>query len=838
MLWLAMPAIVEAQYSFTTNNGTLTITAYTGSAGALVIPEQIAGLPVTSIGDRAFVSASSLTSVVIPDSILMIGENAFADCTNLVEAKIGSGVISIGLQPFSGCTKLDTLTIDALNPYYYCVAGVLFNRNQTTLIQALALHQGTYVVPETVTTIEMFAFLDNSTVTNMVIGNAVTSIADYAFEYCYNLATLTVAAQNPVYGSRDGVLTDQAGTTLLACPQGRTGTYTVPDGIITIAYNAFFICTNLTEVICPDSVASVAGAFVNCFSLTNITIGNSITNLVSPCYGCDNLKTITVSPANAVYTGENGVVLSHDRTRLLVCPSGVTGSFTVPDQVTEIAGSAFGGCASLTNLIIPASVTNIGFQAFTRCSQLSSIMVSSVNPAFSDLDGALFDKNRTKLLFLPSGKTSSFAIPDSVTNIAGDAFISASALTHLTIGTGFTASGNYLFNALKNLKDFSVAATNPKFSSRDGNLYDKSGTALVCYAQGKGGFTVPAGVTWISAGAFGGCTNLTSLNIPDEVTTIGYGFAECLSLTNISIGAGVADVSSSTFAFCSSLSSINVSPANPFFSSKDGVLFDHNQSTLVYFPNGKTGSFTLPATVTTFDFTAFGYAGYPPGLNTINVDPQNPVFSSRDGVLFNKDQTTLIWCPPGRNGNYVIPDTVTAIGDGAFEYCTNLTGIKLNDSITNIGSSAFAGCFSLLDFTIGSKVTHIGSDGLGGCAGRIEIHFLGDAPQIEPPVFRDIPPAAIYYRPNTTGWEATFDGQPTTLWDPQIVPGGSTAGPSGIPFHLTGHSNQVVVVEAATNLLDPVWTPVEVAVLADGSAEFQDPQWTNYSGRFYRLRSP
>src|SRR6266446_4190095 len=107
---LALPAVVQAQFNYTTNNGAITITAYTGPGGVVTIPDTINGLPVTSIGDLAFYGAfynnSSLASVTIPDSVTSIGLYAFTDCLSLTNVVIPASIVSIGGYAFYLCTSL------------------------------------------------------------------------------------------------------------------------------------------------------------------------------------------------------------------------------------------------------------------------------------------------------------------------------------------------------------------------------------------------------------------------------------------------------------------------------------------------------------------------------------------------------------------------------------------------------------------------------------------------------------------------------------------------------------------------------------------------------------
>ena len=157
-------ASAQAQYAYTTNNGTITITKYTGSGGAVTIPDNINGLPVTSIETGAFQNCTSLTSATIPKSVISIGG-------------WWGGVFNGAF--YDGCTSLKAIMVDALNSSYSSVGGVLFDKNQTVLIQHPAGKDGTsYTIPNSVTNIPFGAFQNCTSLNNMTIPNSVTSIGD------------------------------------------------------------------------------------------------------------------------------------------------------------------------------------------------------------------------------------------------------------------------------------------------------------------------------------------------------------------------------------------------------------------------------------------------------------------------------------------------------------------------------------------------------------------------------------------------------------------------------------------------------------------------------------
>jgi hypothetical protein len=148
------------------------------------------------------------------------------------------------------------------------------------------------------------------------------------------------------------------------------------------------------------------------------------------------------------------------------------------------------------------------------------------------------------------------------------------------------------------------------------------------------------------------------------------------------------------------------------------------------------------------------------------VDASNSVYSSKDGVLFDKRQTTLIRYPVGKVGSYTIPDSVTNIGETAFRNCANLTNIMIPARVTSIGEMAFAACTTLNTVTIPKTVTSIGNYAFCKCTKLTSVYFTGNAPNVHSEPFSSTTNAIIYYLPETTGWSTTFGGRPTKLWKP------------------------------------------------------------------------
>jgi hypothetical protein len=317
-------------------------------------------------------------------------------------------------------------------------------------------------------------------------------------------------------------------------------------------------------------------------------------------------------------------------------------------------------------------------------------------------------------------------------------------------------------------------------------------------------------VTSIGYEAFYYCTSLTSVTIPNSVTSIeGGAFNYCTSLTSVTIGNSVTSIGNDAFNGCTSLTAITVDALNSVYSSVAGVLFNKSQTTLIQCPRGKAGSYAIPNSVTSIGGGAF-------------------------------DSCTSLT-------NVTIPDSVTSIGNDAFSECRSLTSVTIGNSVTSIGYAAFDWCTSLTSVTIPNSVTSIGSYAFYSCTSLTGAYFKGNAPGpgINSSVFLNDNNAMVYYLPGTTGWPTVpnaWAGRPTALWslpNPLILNGPSFGVQTNqFGFIISWATNISVVVEACTNLANPIWTPLQTNTLTGGSSYFSDPDWTNYPGRFYRLRSP
>jgi len=346
---------------------------------------------------------------------------------------------------------------------------------------------------------------------------------------------------------------------------------------------------------------------------------------------------------------------------------------------------------------------------------------------------------------------------------------------------------------------------------------------ITLYGGSAQSVTVPSQITnvpvrTIKATAFSGQSGFTNVVIPDSVTTFqALAFNSCSSLASISLGGGLSALGDAPFAGCTNLATIAVHATNAAYSSIDGVLFNKSATTLLYYPLGKNGAYTIPDGTLTIAEHAFEVH---PKLSSVTMP--DSVVNIADSAFNN---CTALESVQVGNG-------VTNIGDFAFLSCTNLADLTLGSSVKTIGLMAFSGCTRLARVALPSSLAAIGPYAFSECSILERIYFRGNAPNPEENPFENISGAAkVYYLPGTSGWGPGYAGLSTALWNPTIALAPPTLFISGTPDIL-------IAIESCTNLVNGAWTLLNSTTLANGDISISDDEGTNSVANFYRITTP
>ena len=414
-------------------------------------------------------------------------------------------------------------------------------------------------------------------------------------------------------------------------------------------------------------------------------------------YEIENGKAVNVAPKN-----------TNKLPKELIIPDALNGY-----SVKTLARGIFAECNEIEKVIIPDSITSIGDYSFAYCGQLKSVKLSN---NLTNIGNGVFGGCGLTTIEIPKSVISigdnafrncslqSIEIPNSVTSIGKYAFSECSSLTNIEIPYGVTSIGEYTFYDCSSLESINVEEGNQKYTSENGVLFNKEKTEIIRYPEDKKEteYIIPDTVITINKLAFYRTKNLESIIIPKSITNIDdYIFNKCSSLVNIEIPDSVTEIGFYAFSGCSNLESINIEEENQKYTSENGVLFNKEKTEIIKYPQGKKETeYIIPATVTDIGEEAFINCS-----NLIEIEIPNSV--ERIGSYAFYRCTSLI--------NIEIPDSVTSIGDYAFSFCNSLTNVEIPDGVTTIGRNAFSGCSSLITIEVPNSVASIGESAFYNC---------------------------------------------------------------------------------------------------------------------------
>lgn len=679
--------------------------AFSGCTGltSITIPES-----VTSIGYNAFGGCTGLKSISIPGSVENIEQCVFEGCSGLTTVYIQDGVTSIDYSAFEGCRSIKTISIPESMSYidrrafdYACYIDTLIWNSPNISPSVIKSYYSNSI---------KFAY----------IGNKVVQIGDNAFSGCSKLDSVFIS-----------------------------------EGVKEIGKNAFSQCWTLKAINFPKSLTSIGeNVFSGCNSLPQ---GVMYINDILYCYIGQMPENTSITVKDGTKRISNGAFANCD---------GLT-SITIPDGVTSIGDLAFAGCYYLKSVTIPGSVTTIGNEAFAGCGYLSSVVIP---------DGVVTIGDKA----FYNSSVRSISIPESVI-IIGDRALDCNydTLYWNSINVypeAFIVGNNYYNNKVIVYGDNWIKHRGLGYAKRDTEWYESLPDGPVYLDNWLVGYkgAIPANTQIeIKEGTVGIATSafipteydeddglITSVSIPESVTTIEEGAFTGCGISSIFIPKSVTRIGETSFSSCSYLTTIIVDPENRVFDSRDNcnAIIETVSNTLIQgcsntiipasvttigeyaFQASNLTSITIPEGVTYISSNAFRLCEeletiiLPEGLQAIG----NEAFfncKKLQSIIIPKSVTSFGWgvflfCTSLSSISIDWPDEITSIPADMFDGCHNLTSINIPESVTSIESFAFRNCYNLIDINIPKSVKTIGQRAFYGCSGLTKIPdgltYIGD----------------------------------------------------------------------------------------------------------------
>jgi len=700
------------------------------AAGDIVVPKRYRLTPVKEIADRAFYNNRALVGVEVPDTVTIIGEHAFAKCANLTSAKIQAQITELTEEFFGGCTKLVDVHIpktvteinyrafkdcEKVQNVYYGGdasewANIKFGISASHASGNLGSEEPYWANP--ISGDGRRLIINDSTVTSCELGD----VSNGAF-FQYKYLTSVKASYVGNYAFYNSSITSLSANTIgMSACEGCHNLKSFSGGGTAIGNKAFSDCTAMTAAFLGKSVVAIGEyAFSFCDRLTAMKIPSSVVTIGKYAFSGNIMEEITFENVTDWQIESNGKqqAISQDLTNKAVAAKLLT------------QGQSNYGYAEYTWSIIP-----LVYSLNSDKNSYTVKMNVTFDEEVWEIPKSYMDKPVTGIDKIFSPNLIVVYIPNSITTIKKNAFSQCDRLTiYCELASelrGWDKDWNSLnFPVIWNHKNNNVANNGYIYTEIGGIRYRlKDGEAAIIAQLKEVGenVNIPStvmyneelyNVTDIFASAFLSC-NLTQITIPNSVTNIGYGafrgcnrlesitfplirefktmfggsvprslnnviinggnrgnissmeFADCFSLTSVTIGNGVTSIGSYAFSGCSSLTSI--------------IILD---------------------SLTSIGMCAFDCCS---SLTSIII----PDSLTRIGTCAFSDCSSLT--------SITIPNSVTSIGEYAFSDCSSLMSITIPNSVTSIGSCAFYGCSSLTSITIPDSLTSIGVDVFYGCS--------------------------------------------------------------------------------------------------------------------------
>lgn len=754
---------------------------------SIVIPDT-----VKTIGEYAFANCESLATVELPENLETMGKYAFSYDAKLRSVSFPDSIKEVGVRAFENCTALasayipaemEYATINYENDSSNCKGWGIFNgcpnlKNVEFEEGTDNIHSGLFagsglkaiVIPDTVKRIGLYAFSNCEDLKTVQLPEKLEEICGYAFSSCPGLKTITLPENVVSIGEHAfGKSSNLKEVVFEGNTLEKLDAYcfadalslekiNLPSSIISIENYAFSNCGKLKAISLGENVTSIGSyAFTNCTSLTELSLPASLTSIGSRAFiNCSGLKEVTL-PANFgdISVANDGIFYGCTELSNVIFAEGITKipnsafrntgiyEITIPPTVTEIGSYAFAYCEKLRKIDLPEGLTKINGYAFQNCTILKRFTLPST---LTDIGDSAFQdcKDLTTLV-----------IPGGISTVSSNLFNGCTSLDTVEISEGSTAINGNVFYGCTNLKHVRIPASVKKIS------YDAfRGITAETAGPIGGGYDYEFGWTdKIPDYAFSYLSKLTSVVIPDGITTIGYGAFSNSGLKAIVLPDSVTTVGNSCFNGCSSLEEV-VWSANAVEIPNDCFAYDAALSRVVIpegvttikgyaFSNcGNLQDIVIPSTVTSisnnnvFYKTGIKTAGPIGGAYDLKFGWTNVIPDYAFNTMTNLETAVI---PDGITsiGRYAFaesglktvswPASVTEIKEGCFSRCNSMTDftwpasveeipsncfisssalirVVIPDGVTRIKQSAFSYCTALKDITVPSSVTSIEND--------------------------------------------------------------------------------------------------------------------------------
>ena len=797
---------------YTTLSGNNVEVSYKGSSftaydneysGDIIIPATVTyggkEYTVTGIGKYAFYSCEGLKSIVLPEGLKYIDYSAFSMCDELESITLPQSLESIGNAAFFYCEKLKRLEIpknvssidteiityaknieefivDIDNGYYTAIDGVLFTKDMSNLIICNGVKQGSYTIPESVTTIAEYAFEGCKKLTSVTIPANVNNISGRAFWNCNNLGEIHINAVNPPTIAENAFSEYKA---TIFVPANSIENYkkaniwknfsefyalgTIVKGSKIVVDDITYLVTETNSeayvtyqgvnqwydnnysgnIIIPESfeynnftfkVTGIAPyAFNNCKNIESIYIPASIDSIGDNAFNSTDLKSIQINENNLKYKAQNNMILTKDMLSLLFCIPNENGKTIIPDGVKYVANNAF-GYKAIDTLVVPESIEIFGTSVVDAINSLewNAINCSDTNFPFGD-HGNQFTTSVTfgnKVEHIPAGlccymtALTSIKLPESLKSIGARAFMGCKGITEITIPEGVTLTAGELFEYCDNLNKIIWNAIN---CSVDGYIFGQSGN------EHTNSIIFGDKVEFIPKGLCYRLTALTEVEIPESVKKIGNeAFDACLNLVKADLPKGLKEIGNSAFRSCGvldtklpeGLETIGKSAFSHCGSLKNIELPSSIKSIgeqAFYACKGIT-EIVIPEGVTHIENQVF----YNTSIKSVKWNAINctgtlsvtPFPDSVESFVFGENVEYIpsyICSKLEKITSIVIPKKVKEIGNDAFSRCSGIDKIEIPNSVTKIGEYAFANMNLITDIVVPSSVKELGAGAFNSC---------------------------------------------------------------------------------------------------------------------------